>query len=375
MTAARTGRVDAVRALLGAGAKVGATDRRGQTGLMWAAAEGHAAVVDALIKAGADPRARLKSGFTAMLFAAREGRAVVVRSLLKAGVDANEVIEAARQSGGYAPRNGMSALMLAVENGHFDLAAELLEVGADPNDERSGFTALHALTWVRKPSRGDDPDGQPPPAESGTMNSLQFARKLVARGADVNAQLRKGAAGRGKLNLTGATPFLLASKTADLPYMRLLVELGCDPLRPNKDGCTPLMAAAGIGTLAPDEEAGTEAEALAAVEYLLTLGADVNTVDANGETAMHGAAYKSLPRMVRFLADRGAKVEVWNRKDRYGWTPLMIAEGFRPGNFKPSAETIDAIHAAMRAAGVAPPPPPARSATRPEGYDEANPRK
>jgi ankyrin repeat protein len=375
MTAARTGRVDAVRALLGAGAKVGATDRRGQTGLMWAAAEGHAAVVDALIKAGADPRARLKSGFTAMLFAAREGRADVVRSLVKAGVDANEVIEAARQSGGYAPRNGMSALMLAVENGHFDLAAELLEVGADPNDERSGFTALHALTWVRKPSRGDDPDGQPPPAESGTMNSLQFARKLVARGADVNAQLRKGAAGRGKLNLTGATPFLLASKTADLPYMRLLVELGCDPLRPNKDGCTPLMAAAGIGTLAPDEEAGTEAEALAAVEYLLTLGADVNTVDANGETAMHGAAYKSLPRMVRFLADRGAKVEVWNRKDRYGWTPLMIAEGFRPGNFKPSAETIDAIHAAMRAAGVAPPPPPARSATRPEGYDEANPRK
>jgi ankyrin repeat protein len=342
---------------------------------MWAAAEGHAAVVDALFKAGADPRARLKSGFTAMLFAAREGRAEVVRSLLKAGVDANEVIEAARQSGGYAPRNGMSALMLAVENGHFDLAAELLEVGADPNDERSGFTALHALTWVRKPSRGDDPDGQPPPAESGTMNSLQFARKLVARGADVNAQLRKGAAGRGKLNLTGATPFLLASKTADLPYMRLLVELGCDPLRPNKDGCTPLMAAAGIGTLAPDEEAGTEAEALAAVEYLLTLGADVNTVDANGETAMHGAAYKSLPSMVRFLADRGAKIEVWNRKDRYGWTPLMIAEGFRPGNFKPSAETIDAIHAAMRAGGVAPPPPPARSATRPEGYDEANPRK
>jgi ankyrin repeat protein len=375
MTAARTGRADAVRALLDAGATVGATDRKGQTALMWAADEGHAAVVDALIKAGADPHVRLKSGFTAMLFAAREGRADAVRSLLKAGVDVNEAIETERKAGGYAPRNGMSALMLAVENGHFELALQLVEAGADPNDERSGFTALHALTWVRKPSRGDDPDGQPPPTVSGRLSSLQFARALVAHGANVNVQLRKGASGRGKLNMTGATPFLLASKTADLPYMRLLVELGCDPLRPNKDGCTPFMAAAGIGTLAPDEEAGTEDEALAAAQYLLTLGADVNTVDANGETAMHGAAYKSLPKMVQFLADRGAKVEVWNRKDRYGWTPLMIAQGFRPGNFKPSAETIEAIQRVMRAAGVNPPPPSALSATRPQGYEDAIPRK
>ena len=142
--------------------------------------------------------------------------------------------------------------------------------------------------------------------------------------------------------------------------MKLLVELGADPLLPNKDGCTPLMAAAGIGTLAPDEEAGTEPEALAAVEFLLARGADVNTVDENGETAMHGAAYKSLPKMVQFLADKGAKVEVWNRKDRYGWTPLLIAEGFRPGNFKPSAETIEAIRGAMLAAGVTPPPPTPR---------------
>ena len=130
--------------------------------------------------------------------------------------------------------------------------------------------------------------------------------------------------------------------------------------RGNKDGCTPLMAAAGIGTLAPDEEAGTEEEALAAAEYLLSLGADVNTVDANGETAMHGAAYKSLPKMVQFLAAKGARVDVWNKKNAYGWTPLLIAEGFRPGNFKPSAETIDAIRQVMRSAGVEPPPPTAR---------------
>jgi ankyrin repeat protein len=249
----------------------------------------------------------------------------------------------------------------------------LLKAGADPNDERSGYTPLHRLTWVRKPNRGDDPDGQPPPTGSGNLGSLEFARVVVKAGAKVNARLAKGPSGRGKLNHAGATPFLLASKTADLPYMKLLVELGADPAVPNNDGCTPLMAAAGIGTLAPDEEAGTEPEAVAAVEYLIGLGADVNTVDRNGETAMHGAAYKSLPKMVTLLAQKGAKIDVWNRKDKYGWTPLTIAEGFRPGNFKPSAETIEAIHAVMRAAGVTPPPPTPRPDTRPAGYGDGKP--
>ncbi len=368
LTAARTGRVGPVRALLDAGAKVDAKERHGQTALMWAAAEGHAEVVELLIKSGADVRARLKSGFTPLLFAAREGRIEAVRTLLKAGVDVNESIET-EKGGGRAPVNSTSALLLAVENAHFELAVVLLNAGANPNDQRSGFTPLHVLTWVRKPNRGDSDDGQPPPTGSGNVTSLQFVRELVSRGADVNTRLIKGESGRGKLSLTGATPFLMASKTADLAYLRLLVELKADPLLPNKDGCTPLMAAAGIGTLAPTEEAGTEPECLATVEYLLNLGAEVNTVDQNGETAMHGATYKSLPKMVQLLSDKGAKIELWNRKNKYGWTPLLIAEGFRPGNFKPSADTIDAIHRVMRASGVTPPPPTPRPVVGPKGYE------
>jgi len=372
MTAARVGRVGPVKALLEAGAKVDGKDHKGQTAIMWAADDGQAEVVEALINAGADPRARLKSGFTPLLFAAREGRIEVARVLLKAGVKPDEAIETDK-GGGLSPKSGVSAVDLAVENGHFELALELVKAGADPNGQRSGYTPLHRLTWVRKPNRGDDPDGQPPPAGSGNLTSLQFARLLVEHGASVNARLEKGPSGKGKLNHTGATPFLLASKTADLPYMKLLVELGADPKLPNKDGCTPLMAAAGIGTLAPDEEAGTEPEAIAAADYLLSLGADVNAVDHNGETAMHGAAYKSLPKMVEFLAAKGAKVETWNHKNAYGWTPVTIAEGFRPGNFKPSAETLDALHQVMRAAGVTPPPPTPRS----DGgaYDPAKPPK
>ena len=120
------------------------------------------------------------------------------------------------------------------------------------------------------------------------------------------------------------------------------------------------MAAAGLGTHAPTEEAGTEPEALEAVELLLSLGADINTVNDDGETVMHGAAYKSLPKVVELLALQGADIEVWNRKNKRGWTPLLIAQGYRPGNFKPAPETIEAIADVMLAAGVTPPPPPRR---------------
>jgi uncharacterized protein len=354
MTAARTGRLGPVRVLLSHGADVNAKEKRGQTALMWASAEGHAEVVAALIEAGADFRSPLPSGFTPLCFAVREGRTDVVRILLKAGVDVNEAMQP-RKASGRAPARGTSPLILAVENGHFALALALLEAGADPNDQRSGFTALHTLTWVRKPNRGDEESGDPAPTGSGDLTSLQLVETLVKHGADVNARLKRGASGRGVLGRRGATPFLMAAMTADVPYMKTLVKLGADPRLPNADHATPLMAAAGLGCLAPGEEAGTEDEAIEAVKYALELGNDVNAVDDNGETAMHGAAYKSFPRIVQLLADKGALTEVWNRKDKYGWTPMSIAEGHRPGNFKPSAETIAALHRVMRAARLAPP--------------------
>lgn len=348
MTAARTGKLDAVKTLLAHGADVHAKERRGQTALMWAAADGHAAVVDALLQAGADFRTPLESGFTPIFFAVREGRADVVFRLIQAGVDVNDVMHPQRSSG-KGPRAGTSLLMLAVENGHLELAAALLAAGADPNDDRCGYTPLHAITWVRKPLRGD---GDPPPIGSGTMNSLEFVRALVAHGADVNARYGKHRPATGHLNYTGATPLLMAAETGDLPLVRLLVELKADPHLTNADHCTPLLAAAGVGVLSNgDESAGTEEEAIEVVKYMLELGADINAVDDDGKSAMHGAAFKSWIKLVRFLADNGADVKIWNRENKQGWTPLMIAQGHRPGNFRPSPATEQAVRDVMRAAG------------------------
>ncbi len=359
MTASRTGIVECVRLLLEHGADPNARERKGQSAIMWAASEGHAEVVEELIKSGADANDTLPSGFSPLFFAVRAGKTSVVEQLLRHGVDVNQVLKA--PGGSKAPRKGTSPLMVAVENGHFELALLLVDAGADPNDERSGYTVLHALSWVRKPNRGDGEDGDPAPMTSGKVDSLQFARELVARGARVNQRLERGASGRGKLTRQGATPLLMAAVTADLPLMKTLVELGADPSLPNEENATALLAAAGVGTLAPGEEAGTEAEVIECLNYLISLGLDINAVDAHGETAMHGAAYKSLPQVVAFLTQRGARVDVWNRCNEYGWTPLSIASGTRVGNFKPAPETMAAIEAVLRQAGVAAATPTAAS--------------
>ena len=352
MTAARTGKIGAVKALLFRGAEVNAKEsEHEQTAIMWAAAEGHTEVVETLLAAGADFRTPLESGFTPLLFAVREGRIGVVRALLKAGVDVNETIQPGRRRSRVRP--GTSALLLAAVNAHFELGTILLEAGADPNADLPGYTVLHVMAPVRNPGVGDN---DPPPEGSGNMNSIEFVKKLAGHGANLNARMTKQInLGNTRLNKLGATPFFLAAQSADAELMRTLAQLGADPLLTSEDDTTPLMAVTGIGTRSPGEDAGTEDEVLEAAQVALDLGNDINAVDKHGETAMHGAAYKNLPKVVEFLAANGAKIEIWNQKNEFGWTPLTIADGYRFGNFKPSPPTIEAILGVMAAAGVSAP--------------------
>ena len=362
MTAARTGRRDAVEVLLRHGADVNAKEGwQGQTALMWAAGEGHSGALEALTAAGADLGARSEGGFTAYLFAVRQGHSEAARTLLDAGADMNESLLVRRRRGMYQTPGdddsserqlGSSALDLAIANGHFELAAMLLDRGADPNQAGPGWTPLHTISWVRKPGVGSN---DPAPEGSGSLESLDLVRKLVKHGADVNARMTKRSnAGRHSMNTIGATPFLAACRTADTELMRLLADLGADTAIPTEEGSTPLMVAAGLGTRAPDEDAGTPEEVVAAVKLALELGSgDPNAVNTNGDTAMHGAAYKHVAGAVPLLVAAGADINVWNTKNHLGWTPLRIATGVHRGmNLRASPETAAAIRKVMEEAKV-----------------------
>ena len=176
-----------------------------------------------------------------------------------------------------------------------------------------------------------------------------------ARAPTSNARVtKKPRLGVTTLNSIGATPFLLAARTADAELMRLLVELGADPLLPNEDNTTPLMVAAGVGTQSPGEDPGTEPEVLEAVRWRWS---SATTQRRRQERRDRDARRRLQARaaVVRFLAERAPRSRSGIRRTR-GRTPLKIAEGIQRGmNFVSSPPTAAAIREVMAAATVTPP--------------------
>ena len=337
MSASRAGDMRSVAALIAAGADVNAAEEtRGQTALMWAAGEGHAEVIRALLAAGADLHARSRgpaaaeaaagSGtytrrvarmdeFTPFLFAVRAGRAAAVEALIAGGADVNET----------AP-DGTPALVIAAANAHWELAAFLLERAADPNAAEQGWPALHQVIRTRNLNIGFFPHPEP----TGTLGSLELARLLLEHGADVNARIVEPIVDgfRGFWTQQGATPILVAAKGADAAMMRLLAEHGADVTLANERGTTPIMAASGVEMFNPNEDSGTNPEALEALEVALELGGDVNAANNDGDTPLHGAAWRGANDIVLRLVEEGAELHVENNR---GFTPLQIANGEEEG--------------------------------------------
>ena len=323
MTAARAGRIDAVRVLLAHGADVNAQeDTRGQTALMWAAAEGHGEVIRALIAAGGDLRAvshgptlpedmaartnrRRRWGihrvdtFTPLQFAVQTGQIEATRALLDAGASlADETPD------------GMGLLTLAIANAHYELAALLVEYGADVDAANSGLSPLHQLIRVRTLNIGQFPH----PVPTGRLSGLELAEVLLQYGADVDARTTREWADGFRFGFgLDATPFLLAAKGSDAQMMRLLAAHGADPLAVNEKGTTAVMAAAGVEMFNPNEDSGTDADALEALRLAVALGGDVNGVNVNGDTALHGAVYRATTDAIKFLVENGARLDVKNK--------------------------------------------------------------
>ena len=399
MTAARNGSVAVVRALLKRGAQIGLRESfRGQTALMFAAGEGNTDAARLLLEFGAKLNERSKGGYSPLLFAVRNNRIETVRFLLEQGANVKDKIP-----------DGTSALSMAILNADFDLAALLLDSGADPNVPDPRGHPLHVVVWLHQPGappdfamNGEDP--QPVPRPRGKLSHLDMAKKLLAKGADPNALITWGdprfnSAGvaRSPVNLNiwrhyltyeGATPFYLAARNGDEPMMRVLAAGGADPLKSNRFGVTPLMAAACLdyyeGETAGPFSGVSESQRLDAVKLALALGNAINARTSFGDykmigtpegtllrypdnfqdlidlgmgdprfaemTALHGAVICNQPSIVKYLIEQGAEVNV---KNRLGWTPLMIAGGLYIANaHKTSPGSAQILREALAARGL-----------------------
>jgi ankyrin repeat protein len=331
--AARTGSPEVIKLLLAAGADVNFSEPdSGQTALMWAAAEGHSEAVKALIAGGANAGAQARDKKTALFFAVRRGDINSVSALLAAGADVNARTEPEKLPNcatckQYPPGTkyspfGDSMLVIAILNANFDVADLLLNKGADPNAAGTHWSPLHAVVRIR-----DYEEMQfPAPRGTGTLDSLEFAKHLLAHGADPSARaealtIKRSSGDQNYDEFKGATPFFLAAKAGDLPMLRLLIAAKADYTTPTELHTTPLMVAAGVGCVT-GQWIEPEHDILETVKLLVEdLGADVNVRNDRNETALHGAACRAADSVVQYLADKGAILDIRN-SDKM--TPLDI---------------------------------------------------
>ncbi len=368
MAAARTGDPEPMQLLLDAGADVNAVDAlQHETALMWATAEGHAAAVDLLLKAGADPNLKARvseltkrsartdfpsGGFTALMWAARNGNDAIVHRLLDGGADIK-----------LTNGDGATAMMLAIVNDRYDMAAALLALGADANDG----SLYYAIEMRDAPTDWRARDGSRLRAQhSNKLTALDLVGRLLEAGADPNKAFI------GQMHSSSmccddkgsGTPFFRAAVAADVESMKLMIAHGADlewvpkpvegvPAMPFGDntGLTPLMVAVnggkGLlmaggpgdireGTIGVFREPGNRTPA-DAVKLLLAAGANPNAKSPKGDSALHIAAHDGRLEPIRELVAGGASVDLRNAK---GLTALQVVEKMQPRKLDPIADMI-----------------------------------
>jgi ankyrin repeat protein len=341
MTAAYTGNVPVIKALLNKDARVETRDQfHGETPLIWASSYDHADAVKALLDAGANVNARStlakyarpnagltrlgKGDWTPLMYAARDGAMKAGKVLLDRGAAIDAV-----------DPDGTTALVLAIINYHFDFASMLIDHKANPNlADSTGMAALFAavdmssLPWMF---------GRPERPAASKVPAIDLIEQLLKNRADPNAaltavQIQRAHTDGDPAVAAGGTPFLRAAKGSDVAVMKLLLKYGAKPDAVMKNGNNALMLAAGLGyrdgnMAVPTKDKGTPEEVMAAIQVCLDSGLDVNAPGANGNSALFSAVtVRGELSVVQYLVEHGADV---NLKNTRGQTVLDAAKTSR----------------------------------------------
>jgi ankyrin repeat protein len=359
MLAIKTGELPIVQMLINAGANVNTVEKEHQqTPLMYAAAAKKNAgeMVKLLLSKGADVKPRALAydwpshiseeprvqyhpfgGLTALLYAARDGCYDCVEALIAKNADVN-----------VPTPEGVTPLMIALDNDNNDIARLLLDHGANPGLwDWYGRTALYIA--VDRKDGGSSGGGirvSIDPSHSARTSAMDIIRVLLAANVDPNSELRMHRPTRGgytgrfsdPLQDLGATPLLRAVIANDMEVVQALLAKGASP-NINAMGVTPFLVAAGVG----GGQRGAQANAL--MDVLLEHGADVNaqvtgtktysmriarSPSANeGMTALHVAAQTGRADLVRYLLEKGANAEI---VDSNGRKAIDLVGGARGGN-------------------------------------------
>jgi len=367
MLAIKTGAVPVVQMLIDAGARVNAIEKEhNQTPLMYAASAktNAGAMVRLLLSKGADVRPRSLSydwpshiseeprvqyhpfgGLTALLYAARDGCYDCVDALIAKGADMNvpTLVE------------GVTPLMIALDNDNNDVAMLLLERGANPRVwDWYGRTALYIA--VDRKDGGSSGGGIRVPIDashSARHSVADVITALLAANVDPNPELRMHRPTRGgytgrfsePLLDLGATPLLRATMANDMDVIQALLAKGASP-NINAMGVTPFLVAAGAGGGGqrgggPGAQRGEQAFAL--LDLYLQHGADVNAqvtgtqtysmriarspATNEGMTALHVAAQAGRADLVRYLLGKGANPQI---ADANGRKPIDLVGSGAP---------------------------------------------
>lgn len=281
-TAALNDKHDMLETIISLGVPINSLNSKGRTALQITCMDAPDAIESrkTLLKLGADVNFPLVNGHKVIHFCATPE---AVRDIVEAGGDVNQT-----------ENEGISPLILATRNGKLDAAREMIRLGAKVNHR----TATNRLVINYCTNNVDSvklllEHGSEYKDVDGEGYSLLHMAASYGTDLDVLSYLVESGtiALEEKQKTWEDTALHCAAKVDNVPAIERLVELGADINSLQAENCTPLHLAATKGSTA-------------AVKRLLELGAEVDGRSEDNKTPLHRAGNEEIARL---LLNAGAR--------------------------------------------------------------------